>query len=117
MPRPKPLDLLIIGAVALLALLMIYFFGPGDTGATAVILIDGREAASYPLSGPVQEIEIGPCRFRIGDGKAQFLSSDCPDQICVHMGTLTHAGQSAACLPRRVLLEIRGKGGVDVIAG
>lgn len=76
-------------------------------GRTAVIYKDGREIArvdlarvteSYtiPLDGNVILVEPGGIRMQ---------SADCPDQICVHQGTLHDAGR-IVCLPNRVLIEM-----------
>lgn len=46
--------------------------------------------------------------IRIEDGRACFEESGCPDQICVHSGWLSSAGQSAACVPAGVALRIIG---------
>ncbi|MDR1377516.1 MAG: NusG domain II-containing protein [Synergistaceae bacterium] len=35
-----------------------------------------------------------------------FVQSDCPDKICVHMGFLSLPGQSAVCLPNRVVIRV-----------
>lgn len=50
------------------------------------------------------------------DGSIRFEKSDCPDQICVRAGRLRTAGQSAACLPNKILLKIvaRDKASADV---
>lgn len=40
------------------------------------------------------------------DGRIAFLSSDCPDQVCVHAGKLSRVGESAACLPNGFVLKI-----------
>ncbi|MCI1966842.1 MAG: NusG domain II-containing protein [Oscillospiraceae bacterium] len=45
------------------------------------------------------------------DGSICFEESDCPDQICVKSGRLKTIGQSAACLPNRIVLKIRAKNG------
>jgi hypothetical protein len=56
--------------------------------------------------------------FEVKDGKAAFIHSDCPDQICVHSGFLGAVGQTAACLPNRAAIKIRGdvSDGVDAVA-
>ena len=55
-------------------------------------------------------------RFKIAGGGVAFTASDCPDQLCVNMGFLHRAGQSAACLPNFVSLVIIGpEGEHDVI--
>ena len=47
-------------------------------------------------------------KFRIENGAVAFIASDCPDQVCVHMGFLRRPGQSAACLPNFTSLVIMG---------
>ena len=41
---------------------------------------------------------------------ARVASSTCPDQVCVHTGLLTRAGESAICLPARATLRLEGGG-------
>ena len=48
------------------------------------------------------------------DGKISFYSSDCPDKICIHSGELYLAGQSATCLPNKILLKIVAKENSDI---
>lgn len=45
---------------------------------------------------------------RIEDGCAYVWQADCPDQVCVHTGRLTHDGETAACLPAGVILTVEG---------
>ncbi len=48
---------------------------------------------------------------------AKMLSADCRDQVCVHTGTLSYSGQTAVCLPNKVILKLNGgESGVDAVA-
>ncbi|MEG1457752.1 MAG: NusG domain II-containing protein [Acetivibrio sp.] len=53
------------------------------------------------------------------EGAIAFESSNCPDKVCVKSGKLRWVGQSAACLPNKIILKIvpqeRGKEDVDMI--
>lgn len=40
------------------------------------------------------------------DGSIAFEESDCPDKICIKSGKLKHIGQSAACLPNKLIIKI-----------
>ena len=77
----------------------------------AVIEQNGIEVGRYALS-QIQKEEIlqlpGEIDVQIllEPGAASFLSSDCPDQICVRTGKLTKPGEAAVCLPARVSLRI-----------
>ncbi|AYD40562.1 NusG domain II-containing protein [Clostridium fermenticellae] len=49
-------------------------------------------------------------------GKIRFLDADCPDKICVKTGWISEGGQSAACLPHKLLIKINGgKSKVDQV--
>ena len=39
---------------------------------------------------------------------AHFVSSPCPDKICVNKEIIKRAGESAVCLPQRVSVRIEG---------
>ena len=54
------------------------------------------------------------------DGSIAFVSSDCPDKICVHTGRLSHPWESAACIPNLVFVRLSAGNngdGPDVISG
>ena len=42
----------------------------------------------------------------VENGQVAFLSSDCPDQICVNTGFIGHSGRRAVCLPNRVAVFV-----------
>ncbi len=56
--------------------------------------------------------------LEISSDGVRFISSECPDKLCVHSGLLT-AGSSAACLPAGVSVTVKGNGtrSVDGIVG
>ena len=64
----------------------------------------GKVTQGYtlPLDGPPAMVV-----FIENDG-ARFQSSDCTDKLCVKAGKLTRRGDTAACLPGRVLVTIQG---------
>lgn len=51
-------------------------------------------------------------------GRIRVQQADCPDQICVHQGWISHGGLPIVCLPHRLSIEITGGGeGLDAVAG
>lgn len=63
------------------------------------------------------ETQNGNSVICIEDNSVWFESSDCPDQVCVHTGKLTHAGQIAVCLPNKVIIKLIGQENqIDAIA-
>jgi len=110
-------ELLVMAAVLLLAVFIYIFIsvpGPRHSGAYAVISVGGYPDIRLSLGeDAVFVLPQNPnVTFRIAGGEIAFASSCCPDQICVRTGTLHRQGQSAACLPNRVLLTLRAPGGV-----
>lgn len=57
-------------------------------------------------------------RIEIDGHTVRFSESTCPDQVCVRTGALTRPGQTAVCLPNRVIVRLTGgEPEVDAIAG
>ena len=98
----------------------------GMTGENVRVTVDGQLYGIYPLSED-REIEIKQNghtnHITIKDGKVSMTSSTCKNQVCVETGAISHTKDSIACLPNRVIVEIKaGKnnpegGDVDVISG
>lgn len=78
------------------------------------LVLDGRERAISPPGLPSVVVET------YADHSVAFVSSDCPDKVCVHAGHMHRAGDTAACLPNGVLLKLAGAAadsGPDATAG
>ena len=86
-------------------------------GRTAVVERDGEvvlrqelsqltEETVYTLEG-AQGVEL---TITLSPEGAAVTSSTCPDQVCVRTGLLTRAGESAICLPGKVILRLEGGG-------
>ncbi len=112
------LILLALGAAA------VWLLWPRADACTAVVEQDGVELARVDLSSLAEEKVLnlgGPYRVRLraGPGFIEFLSSDCPDQVCVRTGRLTRAGETAVCLPARISVRLEGGagGGTDAVTG
>lgn len=108
-----------LALMILAAGLWLTLFPPQSTAVSAVVLRDGVEIVRLDLRG-MEERDYSPEEgvvIRYGRGKAAFLQSDCPDQVCVRTGWLTRPGQSAVCLPKRLVLQLEGEGELDAISG
>lgn len=89
-------------------------------GTVAIVECDGEQLLAQPLSAlsAPQTVSITgknniTLQIELTPTGAAVLSSQCPDQICVHTGTLTRAGQSAICLPAQVVLRLEGAKNLD----
>lgn len=103
---------LFIGLVALVLLTYIWRgFASNPDERFVQITVAGQTILTAPLDNidPTTFILEEPSiQFLLTDGAAAFISSNCPDQICVHSGLKTQPGQMAICLPNRTFLLIIG---------
>jgi hypothetical protein len=51
-------------------------------------------------------LEDGRMLIEIKDGKIRVVKSDCPHQVCVHVGWIAHPGESIVCIPYKTVIEI-----------
>lgn len=120
--RPRPGDWVMAGLLVLVMVLVPVLSLQGATaGLTAVVTQDGKELARIRLDSlaAAERVSYGgdaPGTILAETGRIRFETAQCPDQICVDTGWLTRAGQTAACLPAKVLIRIEGTetGDVDV---
>lgn len=67
----------------------------------ASVALDEGEELTFSVAGMENVI------FEVyADGSIAFVASDCPDKVCVRSGKLSRVGQSAACLPNKLILKI-----------
>ena len=114
------LPLLIIVSVLLFCSLLASFLLPhvAEQGTVAEIWVDDRLVRQVDLVSAEEEI-FSPCEgveIAIREQTLGFVSSDCPDQTCVHSGMLSKKGEVAICLPKGVrILLVGGKDEIDAI--
>ena len=115
-------DFVIIGAVLLLAGAMLAFFAAKASGDTlyAEVWQDDKLVERVELTGTTDRtIDLDGHNVIVLSGKTAVMqSADCPDQVCVHSGWLSRSGQSAACVPAGIVVQISGEagGGIDAVA-
>ncbi len=115
-------DLLIIllfSALSVLLFLLPLF--SGSDGCFAVVYKDGERQTEIDLSAVEKgyELEVNGCVLSVEKGKISFLSSTCPDKLCEKSGYLSKNGDTAACLPNKVVVRIESKkekGNFDAVA-
>ncbi len=106
-------DGLIIALVLALALAIAlpFYLRPTDA-LTCEIVQDGAVVQTIPLTTGLDETVTvtGAVTNTISltaEG-VRVAASNCPDQVCVRSGLLTRAGQSAVCLPNRLVVRLTG---------
>ncbi|MCD8125793.1 MAG: NusG domain II-containing protein [Lachnospiraceae bacterium] len=120
----KKADLILIGVILAAALFTLGALAlTRQTGSFVVVRVDGTEVARYSLTEDRTEtiggVNGGTNVLVIENGTATMTDADCPDQLCVHQGSIRYDGETIVCLPHRVVVEIEGgeEAGVDGVAG
>lgn len=110
----KKADVILIAVI--LGVLAIFLMSQSteSKNMVATISIDGKIVDTIDLS-TVDENHIksyldGDVQLEIGKDKIAFLSSSCHSQICVDTGILDKSGDTAVCLPNKVLVTVKGTG-------
>ncbi len=113
---------LVLGLVVLPSLVLPLFVR-GDEAGYASITRDGKLIERVDLRGSAlpRRIEIlgenGACNvIQVEPGRVRMLESNCPEGLCVMMGWLEKPGDTAVCLPHRLMITVEGEGELDAIS-
>lgn len=122
-------DLLPLGVVVCTFVLSLcLLFGLRSEGdLTAVVSLRGQVIKEIPLSEVSEPYEFTvegeeSVVISVSSQGVAFVSSQCPDKLCINTGVLTRAGESSVCLPARVSVKLVSEGGAykdapDAVAG
>lgn len=108
--RPGDWGTLLFGAAAVAV--SFPFLWSGGRAERAVIRVDGRVVAEYPLSVARRHTVRGPLGdtvIEIAPGRARVLSDPGPRQYCVQQGWLSRPNAIAICAPNHVSLSLSGR--------
>lgn len=76
---------------------------------TAEIYVDGKLTKSIDLTEVEKNYTISEngVEITVGNGEIYFSKADCKDKLCIKSGKLTSGGETAACLPARVVISVK----------
>ena len=112
-------DFIVVGAVLFISItLFVFSFLSTDERLTAEISLDGETVRQVSLYGLTESeiINVGGCEILLERNGVTFVSSPCPDKLCIKSGKLKRAGDTMACLPERVSVVLRSEKG-DTVDG
>lgn len=106
----KKADIVLFASAAAFALLFFAVFFM-QKGAIAHVFVDGQEEFTFDLSRTAEAeiIELEHNKIEVGSGYIRFIEADCPDKKCIAFGKLTRPGQSAACVPEKIVITVTAK--------
>lgn len=115
--RIKLGDIIIIILIAALAVLLIFIFRPSDSGDISAVIMKGNEQIEEIDLSSLDDEQIilveTDVKIAAQNGRIRFIESSCLDKTCINTGWLTRVGDTAACLPNRVLIKIVGNEDYD----
>lgn len=104
-------DLIVIALILLLSvLLLIPTFFKNDR-LTAMVLVEGKISEIIELDKVDKPYTIKPndsTVIKVEKGRICFSEACCKDRLCVKSGWLDKNGQTAACLPQKIVISIKG---------
>ena len=111
----KKADILLILCLLLLSLIpLTRLSGRQPDNLYADITVDGRLERRIPLSShhgrevfTIQTAD-GSNTICVEDASIAVISADCSDAVCVNTGKASHPGDIIACLPHRLIIEVKG---------
>lgn len=108
----RPGDWLVAGVAAVAVAASFPLLWRGGQADRAVIRVDGRVFAEYPLDAP-RRVEVpgplGKTVIELQPGRARVFSDPGPRQYCVRQGWLSRGGAVAICAPNHVSLMLSGR--------
>lgn len=108
----RPGDWLIVALGAAAVAVAFPLLWSGGKAERAVIRLDGRIVAEFPLTAPHRHAVRGPLGetlIEIAPGRARVLADPGPRQYCVQQGWLTRPNAVAICAPNHVSLSLSGR--------
>ena len=104
----RPFDAALIAAIVICALVFFLPFKSANT--TAIITVDGKTVKEINAQDGVFTLDEAPdVTLEIKDGKIAFVNAKCRDGLCEKRGFLFRAGDTAACLPNRTVITVKGE--------
>lgn len=104
----------IIATLALFSLgFMIYPMLFPNEQLEAVITVEGHEPTIIDLASAEDQVidlhELYPVHITVEvvDHSIRFVSSDCPDKICIQAGYLANDLDMAACIPNKTAIFVQ----------
>lgn len=89
---------------------------PSSKGLRALIYQNNKLVEESGLDkNKIITLFDGKMQIEIKEKKIRVVKSDCPHHICVNRGWIQYSGQTIACVPHKVLIEIKSTASLPVL--
>ena len=113
----KRKEIIYIAVIALFSILGIFVYKQWNQSAQrlyVVVTAQGKEVVNTPLVTDFTQAittDEGTNTLVGTDGHAHMESADCANQVYVHRAAIDSPGETIACLPHHLIVEIKPGGG------
>ncbi len=110
-------DILIIAVLAIFSLVAIFW--RSESGDYATVSVEGEQVLKidFDSNHQVYDIDSQPTlQIEYNEYGVAVINAGCDDKLCEAAGQLNSGGESAVCLPAKVVLTVHGESEVDYIA-
>lgn len=115
----KKWDLISAVVIVLVCVLLLYIGKAKTENPTAKIYVDSKCIDTIALNDVQKNYQLEPIKnviVEVTKGKIRFKNSDCKDKLCVKSGWLSKNNDTAACLPKKVVISVSsGSSNFDVM--
>lgn len=111
-------DFIVILMVIILSFLLFIPNLLNNSTLTAQIYVDGKVVKEINLNEVEESFTFVPkdgTEIAVAKSKICFSVAKCKDELCIKSGWLTSKGQTAACLPEKVVVTIKGTDKTDMM--
>ena len=114
-------DLIVIAVILTVCVLMLVPSFKKSDRLIATITVNGTETQIIDLSSVDKTYTINTdtspeAEITVEKNAVFFSYAECPDKLCINTGKLTRSGQTAACLPAKVVVSLKSeKSDFDVL--
>lgn len=113
----KKADIILVTIILLIVILIGLFKNSGE-GRIAVIYVDGKEYSRVDLETAKDEnIKIGNVHIYADNRKIGITQSDCPCKVCVNSKPISKGGSVIACVPNKIVIEVKNIEKFDGVTG
>lgn len=110
----KKADLILVVTVLMVSFLFLLLRNTGDSNPVATVTVDGTVVDTIELAN-IQENQVksyldGAVKLQVSKNEIQFHYSNCKSKTCVKTGVLRKNGDTAVCLPNKVLVCVKADG-------
>lgn len=98
--------------VFLAVILALMFIISQRDGKIAKIYCDGELIEAIDLSKAEESYTVdinGHNKALVENGKISMCYADCPDKLCIKMGSIADGSRDIVCLPNKIIIKIEDK--------